>query len=460
MQAVVRFKTVITGGILITQLIDGKTVLLRCFKACRCVFLYGHSGSSRFLRDLGLNLCLVILQALVKVSQLGRFRQVILALVKQRAAVLHIGHNSVVIGSLFRRNVLSLPQSGGGCLLHGRKIAMLFEVRDKLGQHHFPLCLVLFPRFRAFVVQNKILPVFIFSVVFVVTLNVLNQGAIPVTKILPSLVVVGLAVQGKINTECGLVVPAARVAVLFPVRVLGGVQFFKDAVCHGQRHDFAVLQLVAFAPQNRDRGLCGGVWNFNGCRNFIGLFHRLLERRQLVAQQDFRHCGCLPQQIKCFLPGIWQGQTGRVQLTSVQSFIVRAVQGVVIAGITGLDEQGTAVIQCKCGLLCSGKVCFPLLAQFCQMFVQCGDQFMGRIADNFQRGFQLGQFPARTPPGHITKGILGCVQPVVLADCISYAFGLHLAGAAVRAVGLFRVGGVDGVKFGVGNFMDSRLDGL
>ena len=42
----------------------------------------------------------------------------------------------------------------------------------------------------------------------------------------------------------------------------------------------------------------------------------------------------------------------------------------------------------------------------------------------------------------------------------SYAFGLHLAGAAVRAVGLFRVGGVDGVKFGVGNFMDSRLDGL
>ena len=308
--------------------------------------------------------------------------------------------------------------------------------------------------------QNKILPVFIFSVVFVVTLNVLNQGAIPVTKILPSLVVVGLAVQGKINTECGLVVPAARVAVLFPVRVLGGVQFFKDAVCHGQRHDFAVLQLVAFAPKNRDRRLCGGVWNFNGCGNFVGLFRRLLERRQLVAQQDFRHCGCLPQQIKCFLPGIWQGQTGRVQLTSVQSLFVRAIQGVVIAGIAGLDEQGTAVVQCKCGFLYSGKVCFPLLAQFCQMFVRCRDQLMGRTSDNFQRGFQLGQFPARTPPGHITKGILGCVQPVVLADCISYAFGLHLAGAAVRAVGLFRVGGVDGVKFGVGNFMDSRLDGL
>ena len=61
--------------------------------------------------------------------------------------------------------------------------------------------------------------------------------------------------------------------------------------------------------------------------------------------------------------------------------------GVVIAGITGLDEQGTAVVQCKCDFLCSGKVCFPLLAQFGQMFVQRRDQLMGRATDNFQRGF-------------------------------------------------------------------------
>ena len=215
---------------------------------------------------------------------------------------------------------------------------MLFEVRDKLGQHHFAFCLVLLPRFRAFVVQNKIFPVFVLGVVFVVVLDVLNQRTLSVTKILPSLVVIGLAVQGKINTECGLVVPAARVAVLFPVSVLGGVQFFKNTIRHGQRHGFAVLQLVAFAPQNCDRRLCGGVWNFNGCRNFVGLFRRLLERRQLVAQQDFRHCGCLPQQIKCFLPGIRQGQTGRVQLASVQSLFVRIIQCIVIAGITGLDE--------------------------------------------------------------------------------------------------------------------------
>jgi len=134
---------------------------------------------------------------------------------------------------------------------------MLFEVRDKLGQHHFPLCPVLFPCFRALVVQNKIFPVLVFGVVFVVVLDVLNQRALSVTEILPPLVVVGLTVQGKINAERGLVVPATLVTILFPVCVLGGVQFFKNAVCHRQRHDFAVLQLVAFTPQNRDRRLCG-----------------------------------------------------------------------------------------------------------------------------------------------------------------------------------------------------------
>ena len=117
-------------------------------------------------------------------------------------------------------------------------------------------------------------------------------------------------------------------------------------------------------------------------------------------------------------------------------------------------------VQCKCNLLCNGKVCFPLLAQLCQMFVQCRDQLMGCAADNFQRGFQFRQFSARTPSGHIAKRILGRVQPIVLADGIGHTFGLHLAGAAVRAVGLFRVVGVDGVELCMGNLMDGCLDGL
>ena len=267
---------------------------------------------------------------------------------------------------------------------------MLFKVRNKLGQHHFPLCLVLFPCIRALVAQNKIFPVLVLGVVFVIALDMLNQRTLSVTKILPSLVVIGLAVHSKINAERGLVVPATCITVFFPFRMLGCVQFFKNTIRHGQRHGFAVLQLVAFTPQNRNRRFCGGVWNFNGCRNFVGLFRRLLERCQLIAQQNFQYRGCLPQQIKYFLSGIRKSQTGCVQLSTVQSPVVRVIQSVVIAGITGLDEQGTAVVQRKCGFLCSGKVCFPLLAKFCQMFVQRGDQLMGRAADNFQRGFQFG----------------------------------------------------------------------
>ena len=40
LQAVIRLKTVIAGGIFITQLVDGKTVLLRGLKTCRSIFLY------------------------------------------------------------------------------------------------------------------------------------------------------------------------------------------------------------------------------------------------------------------------------------------------------------------------------------------------------------------------------------------------------------------------------------
>ena len=127
--------------------------------------------------------------------------------------------------------------------------------------------------------QNKIFPVLVLGVVFVVVLDMLNQRTLSVTKILPPLVVIRLAVHSKVNAEGCFVVPAARVAVLFPVSVLGGVQFFKNTIRYGQRHGFAVLQLVAFTPQNRNRGLCGGVWNFNRFWNFVGLFCGLLECR-------------------------------------------------------------------------------------------------------------------------------------------------------------------------------------
>ena len=84
---------------------------------------------------------------------------------------------------------------------------------------------------------------------------------------------------------------------------------------------------------------------------------------------------------------------------------------------------------------------------------------MGCAADNFQRGFQFRQFPARTPSGHIAKRILGRVQPIVLADSKGHAFGLHFAGAAVGTVGLLNGRGfrVDGVELGMGDLMDDSL---
>ena len=53
--------------------------------------------------------------------------------------------------------IIFVGPSGCGKSTTLRMIAGL-EVRDKLGQHHFPLCPVLFPCFRALVVQNKIFP--------------------------------------------------------------------------------------------------------------------------------------------------------------------------------------------------------------------------------------------------------------------------------------------------------------
>ena len=84
---------------------------------------------------------------------------------------------------------------------------------------------------------------------------------------------------------------------------------------------------------------------------------------------------------------------------------------------------------------------------------------MGGGPDGFKGGFQLFQVLAGTPTGHIAKGIIGGVQPVVLADGIGHAFGLHLAGAAVGAVGLLNGRGfrVDGVELGMGDLMDGRL---
>ena len=50
-----------------------------------------------------------------------------------------------------------------------------------------------------------IFPAFILGIVFMVALDVLYQGTVPVTKVLPPLVLIRLAPESKINAELGLV---------------------------------------------------------------------------------------------------------------------------------------------------------------------------------------------------------------------------------------------------------------
>ena len=55
-------------------------------------------------------------------------------------------------------------------------------------------------------VQHMVFPAFILRVVFVIPLDMLDQGTVSVAKILPPLVVVRLALHSKINAELGFIV--------------------------------------------------------------------------------------------------------------------------------------------------------------------------------------------------------------------------------------------------------------
>ena len=112
--------------------------------------------------------------------------------------------------------------------------------------------------------------------------------------------------------------------------------------------------------------------------------------------------------------------------------------------------------------LLHGLLRLPLLLKLGKVAVDGSNQLMGGGPDGFKGRPQLFQVFAGTPTSHIPKGIVGCVQSVVLADGISHALGLHLAGAAVGPVGLLGQRGlrVNGVELGMGNLMDGRFQGL
>ena len=73
-------------------------------------------------------------------------------------------------------------------------------------QQHIPLGLVRLPCFRPIMFQNMVFPALVLCVVvvFVITTDMLDQRTVAVAKVLPSLVVVRLALKGEINAELGL----------------------------------------------------------------------------------------------------------------------------------------------------------------------------------------------------------------------------------------------------------------
>ena len=55
-------------------------------------------------------------------------------------------------------------------------------------------------------VKHMVFPAFVLCVILMVALDMLDQGTVPVAKVLPPLVVVRLAVHGEVNAELGLVI--------------------------------------------------------------------------------------------------------------------------------------------------------------------------------------------------------------------------------------------------------------
>ena len=204
-------------------MVDGKVRLRRGIGARSNIFLHRQTGGLGLLRDLGLYLLLVVLQALIKVGKLRRLRQRF-PLIEKRAALLYIVHKGGQIGGLLWREGIAGLQKALGFLFHTGKGTVLLHIRDKLIEKHFPLGLVRLPCLRPLVVQHMVFPAFILRVVFVIPLDMLDQGTVSVAKILPPLVVVRLALHSKINAELGFIVPMTCITRLFPVMALGLVQ--------------------------------------------------------------------------------------------------------------------------------------------------------------------------------------------------------------------------------------------
>ena len=124
---------------------------------------------------------------------------------------------------------------------------MQLHVRDDLGEKGFSAGVILRPCLRAALPGQMVFPFFIVQIKGLIIPDMLNQGTVPISKILPPGIAVRLSLECKVNAEVGLVIVAA--APMFCV------QPGKQGVDLMQRHLLAVFQVGAFTPNNSDNRL-------------------------------------------------------------------------------------------------------------------------------------------------------------------------------------------------------------
>ena len=532
-----RFFCLLFRGFLLGRLFD----LLRLGRgliASRRIFLYGHTGIGGLLCNFRLHLRFVVLQALVEVGQFRHFRQR-LSVVEQRTALHSVVHQRPIVGGFLRRQGVAGRQTGLRLLFQPGQVAMQLHVGDDLGEKGFPAGVILRPCLRAALSGQMVFPFFIVEIKGLILPDMLNQGTVPVAKILPPGIAVRLSLECKINAEVGLVIVAA--APMFCV------QPGKQGVGLMQRHLLAHFQIGAFGEKDRHNRLCRGVKGGLLCGlglcdfpvnpafhqlvhmavlHFIAMFAKLIDKGNhlvcvvhglgvlhnqpafLVAHAlsvtlgpvdqsvgpfrggGLRHNGLVVQKAVNPIPRLRlrlglgplqrpvAGKDKALCLNGVQRALRHLAGGFHIGVNQGLQhgfytvghflllfrgQLGKHTVGGRLlGGLFHGLLRLPLLLKLGKVAVDGGNQLMGGGPDGFKGRPQLFQVFAGTPTGHIPKGIVGRVQPVVLADGIGHALGLHLAGAAVGPVGLLGHRGlrVNGVELGMGNLMDGCFQSL
>ena len=172
-------------------------------------------------------------------------------MVEQRTALHSVVHQRPIVGGFLRRQGVAGRQTGLRLLFQPGQVAMQLHVGNDLGEKGFTAGVILRPRLRAALPGQMVFPFFIVQIKGLILPDMLNQGTVPVAKILPPGIAVRLSLECEINAEVGLIIVAA--APMFCV------QPGKQGVGPMQRHLLAHFQIGAFGEKDRHNRLCRGV---------------------------------------------------------------------------------------------------------------------------------------------------------------------------------------------------------